>query len=89
MKISAATRPMCTVKDGVWMVPSGFGVWIPGGIAHSNRVTANGKIGYLFVEPGAAALPEKYCTLVLSPLVLELILHPSAKAQNYPPARAM
>ena len=37
---------VCTVEDGVWMVPSGFGVWIPGGIAHSNRVTANGKIGY-------------------------------------------
>ncbi|MGH8393194.1 MAG: AraC family transcriptional regulator, partial [Pseudomonas sp.] len=28
---------VCTVEDGVWMVPSGFGVWIPGGIAHSNR----------------------------------------------------
>jgi len=40
------------------MVPSGFGVWIPGGIADSNRVTANGKIGYLLVEPGAAALPH-------------------------------
>ncbi|XVN19565.1 helix-turn-helix transcriptional regulator [Pseudomonas corrugata] len=76
---------VCTVEDGVWMVPSGFGVWIPGGIAHSNRVTANGKIGYLFVEPGAA-LPEKCCTLVLSPLVLELILHLSAQAQDYPPA---
>lgn len=27
----------CTVPDGLWMVPAGFGVWIPGGIAHSNR----------------------------------------------------
>ncbi|WGT29768.1 AraC family transcriptional regulator [Pseudomonas marginalis] len=79
---------VCTVEDGVWMVPSGFGVWIPGGIAHSNRVTANGKIGYLFVEPGAAALPHTCCTLVLSPLVLELILHLSAQAQDYPPASA-
>lgn len=79
---------VCTVEDGVWMVPSGFGVWIPGGIAHSNRVTANGRIGYLFVEPGAAALPEKCCTLVLSPLVLALILHLSAQPQDYPPASA-
>ncbi|BBP65093.1 MULTISPECIES: AraC family transcriptional regulator [Pseudomonas] len=77
---------VCTVEDGVWMVPSGFGVWIAGGIAHSNRVTANGKIGYLFVEPGAAALPQKCCTLVLSPLILELILHLSAQPQDYPPA---
>ena len=28
---------VCTVEDGVWMVPSGFGVWIPGGVAHSNK----------------------------------------------------
>ncbi|HBO5389129.1 TPA: AraC family transcriptional regulator, partial [Pseudomonas aeruginosa] len=59
----------CTVPDGLWMVPAGFGVWIPGGIAHSNRVTANGKVCFLFVEPGAARLPSDCCTLALSPLV--------------------
>lgn len=79
---------VCTVEDGVWMVPSGFGVWIPGGVAHSNRVTANGKVGFVFVELGAAALPQQCCTLVLSPLILELILHLSAQAQDYPPACA-
>ena len=67
----------CTVPDGLWMVPAGFGVWIPGGIAHSNRVTANGKVCFLFVEPGAARLPSDCCTLALSPLVLELILRPA------------
>jgi len=77
---------VCTVEDGVWMVPTGFGVWIPAGIAHSNRITANGKVGFLFIEPGAAALPEKCCTLVLSPLILELILHLSTLPQDYPPA---
>ncbi|NWE23603.1 AraC family transcriptional regulator, partial [Pseudomonas sp. P7548] len=76
---------VCTVEDGVWMVPTGFGVWIPAGIAHSNRITANGKVGFLFIEPGAAALPEKCCTLVLSPLILELILHLSTLPQDYPP----
>ncbi len=45
----------CTVPDGLWMVPAGFGVWIPGGIAHSNRVTASGKVCFLFVEPGRHA----------------------------------
>lgn len=74
----------CTVPDGLWMVPAGFGVWIPGGIAHSNRVTANGKVCFLFVEPGAARLPSDCCTLALSPLVLELILHLSAQPQDYP-----
>lgn len=75
---------VCTVEDGVWMVPSGFGVWIPGGVAHSNRVTANGQVCFLFVEPGAASLPDRCCTLALSPLILELILHLSGQAQDYP-----
>ncbi|OPA90744.1 AraC family transcriptional regulator [Pseudomonas fluorescens] len=75
---------VCTGEDGVWMVPSGFGVWIPGGVAHSNRVTANGQVCFLFVEPGAATLPDRCCTLALSPLILELILHLSGQAQDYP-----
>ncbi|QZP18622.1 MULTISPECIES: helix-turn-helix domain-containing protein [Pseudomonas] len=75
---------VCTVEDGVWMVPTGFGVWIPAGIAHSNRITANGKVGFLFIEPNAAALPQTCCTLVLSSLILELILHLSTLDQDYP-----
>ena len=76
---------VCTGEDGVWMVPSGFGVWIPGGVAHSNRVTANGQVCFLFVEPGAASLPDRCRTLALSPLLLELIRHLSGQAQDYPP----
>lgn len=75
---------MCTVEDGVWMVPSGFGVWIPGGVTHSNRVTANGQVCFLFVEPGVASLPDRCCTLVLSSLILELILHLGRQPQDYP-----
>ena len=75
---------VCTVEDGVWMVPTGFGVWIPAEVAHSNRITANGKVGFLFIEPGAAALAQKCCTLVLSPLILELIKHLGALEQDYP-----
>lgn len=74
---------VCTVEEGVWMVPSGFGVWIPGGIDHSNRVTANGKVCFLLVEPGAAAMPSRVCTLALTPLILELISHLSAQQQDY------
>jgi AraC-like DNA-binding protein len=75
---------VCTGENGVWMVPSGFGVWIPGGISHSNRVTANGQVCFLFIEPGAASLPDHCCTLALSPLILQLILHLSDQAQDYP-----
>ncbi|MCP1513917.1 MULTISPECIES: AraC family transcriptional regulator [Pseudomonas] len=76
---------VCTVEDGVWMVPSGFGVWIPAGVAHSNRVTANGQVCFLLVEPEVAVLPKQCCTLVLSPLILELIFHLSEQDPAYPP----
>lgn len=63
----------CTTADGIWIVPPHCGVWVPGGVAHSNRATANARLSYLFVEPGAAALPERCSTLSISPMVREMI----------------
>ncbi|MFB2564192.1 helix-turn-helix transcriptional regulator [Rhizobium sp. IMFF44] len=64
----------CRVPNGMWMVPPHCGVWVPGGIPHSNVATANARLFFLFIEPGAADLPERCCTLSLSPLVRELII---------------
>jgi AraC-like DNA-binding protein len=75
---------VCTVPDGVWMVPPQFGVWIPAEIEHSNRVTANARVCFLLVERGIAALPDQCCTLMLSPLILELIAYLSEQDQAYP-----
>jgi AraC-like DNA-binding protein len=50
---------------------------------HSNRVSVNGQISLLFVEPGSAALPEHCCTLSISPLVRELIVHLETLPQDY------
>ena len=74
----------CTVEDGIWMVPPQCGVWIPPGLPHSNRVSDNGRIGLLFVEPGAAALPAHCCTLSISPLLRELIEYLAGQAPDYP-----
>ncbi len=41
---------------------------------HSNVATANARLFFLFIEPGAADLPNRCCTLSLSPLVRELII---------------
>ena len=75
----------CRVPSGMWMVPPHCGVWVPGGMPHSNVATANARLFFLFIEPGAADLPERCCTLSLSPLVRELIVEmadqsPIAKA---------
>ncbi|MEL4378265.1 AraC family transcriptional regulator [Brucella cytisi] len=64
----------CRVPSGIWMVPPHCGVWVPGGMLHSNVATANARLFFLFIEPGAANLPDRCCTLSLSPLVRELII---------------
>lgn len=63
----------CTAESGVWIVPPDCGLWVPGGVFHSNLVTSNARLTYLFVEPGAAKLPNECCTLSVSPMLREMI----------------
>ncbi len=63
----------CTAESGVWIVPPDCGLWVPGGVPHSNQVTSNARLTYLFVEPGAALLPDECCTLSVSPMLREMI----------------
>lgn len=65
----------CSVPQGLWMVPPRCGVWIPGGVPHSNRVTMNGRVCFLFVPPGTPGLPRQCCTLAITPLLRELVAH--------------
>lgn len=69
---------MCRAQGGLWMVPPGSGVWIPGSVLHSNHVTANGRICLLFVDPSVPGLPDHCCTLSLTPLVIEMVKHMAA-----------
>ena len=64
----------CRAESAVWVVPPNCGVWIPGGVPHSNEVTPNARLTYLFVEPDAAMLPAECCTLSVSPMLREMIL---------------
>lgn len=75
----------CTAADGLWIVPPGCGIWIPGGVPHSNQVTSNARLSYLFVEPGAAALPGKCCTFAVSPMLREMILRLADAPDPYAP----
>lgn len=58
----------------MWMVPPQYAVWVPGQLSHSNRATPGARACFLFIEPGAAPMPDRCCTLKISPLVRELIL---------------
>ncbi len=72
----------CRVPNGLWMVPPHCGVWVPGGMAHSNIATANARIFFVFIEPDGADLPERCCTLSISPLLRELIVELSDRAEQ-------
>jgi len=65
----------CQVEGAFWIVPPQCGVWIPGDMPHSNRATPNARLCYLFAEPSIAHLPNDCCTLSISPMVREIILH--------------
>ncbi|OVZ60046.1 AraC family transcriptional regulator [Pigmentiphaga sp. NML080357] len=75
----------CRVPQGVWMVPPHCAVWVPPGMPHSNTVSLHGQVCLLFVEPGAAALPQVCCTLSISPLLREMILHLATQSSDYSP----
>ncbi len=72
----------CEVAQGMWMVPPQYGVWIPGGMLHTNRATPNARLCFLFIEPGAVVMPDFCCTLQISPLVRELILAMAARGST-------
>jgi len=65
----------CRVLDALWSVPKNYALWIPGGIEHSNHVTRNARLCFVFIEPNATVMPDYCCTLALSALVREVILH--------------
>ncbi|MGO4158756.1 helix-turn-helix transcriptional regulator [Cupriavidus sp. YAF13] len=73
----------CQVEGAFWIVPPQCGVWIPGNMLHSNRATPNARLCYLFAEPGIVALPTHCCTLSISPMVREMILHLAGVSLDY------
>lgn len=56
----------CRAENEIWIVPPHCGVWSPGGGPHSTSATRNVHLNYLFIEPGAAALPNRCCSLAIS-----------------------
>ncbi len=75
----------CEAERGMWIVPPGRALWVPGGVMH--RVEAAGALeGYnVFVEPEMMAhLASGCCTVLLTPLLRELILRAASFPFRYP-----
>ncbi|HEY4372442.1 MAG TPA: helix-turn-helix transcriptional regulator [Burkholderiales bacterium] len=82
--IALAGAVTCHVPGGKWVVPPQSGVWVPAGILHSSTVTHNARICFLYVQPHAAKMPGKCCTVSLSPLLLQLIQYLADQGPSYP-----
>lgn len=75
----------CEVQNALWLVPPRHAVWIPGNTLHRCRVTQNARTCFLFIEPGAAVMPETCCTVAITPLVRELVLYLADQAPSCSP----
>ncbi|MDF7675413.1 helix-turn-helix transcriptional regulator [Neisseriaceae bacterium ESL0693] len=75
----------CLSPNAYWLVPTGCAAWIPSGMVHSNRTTANAEVLFLYIDAEYTALPRYCCTLNISPLVREMIKHFATLPHDYQP----
>jgi AraC-like DNA-binding protein len=67
-----------STADASWVVPAHRAVWVPAGVAHAEQMFAPVSVRTLYFAPRiAGALPRACCTLNISGLLRELILHVS------------
>ncbi|WP_120512287.1 AraC family transcriptional regulator [Photobacterium salinisoli] len=71
------------IQAAIWMVPPLTAVWIPGNVPHSNRISVDGEGCMLFIQPSAIAMPDDVCTVSISPMLREMILHLASMDQKY------
>ena len=74
------------VEQSMWLVPPLSAVWIPGQVVHRNTFDAYSDVCMVFIDGSQANLPTSVCTLSISPLVRELILHIAQLPMAAPPA---
>lgn len=75
----------CEIEEGVWIVPPQCAIWIPGDLPHASRGAGETECYCLFVEPDAAPeLPKTCCTILVSPLLRELLLKAAGFPESYP-----
>lgn len=61
-------------EGGLWIVPPGSAVWIPGGAFHAIKVSGVLRGCSAFVAPDVdAGLPTGCCTVAVTPLLRELL----------------
>ncbi|MCC4834530.1 helix-turn-helix transcriptional regulator [Shewanella sp. 10N.7] len=73
----------CDVASTMWMAAANSAIWIPAETPHCNRASDDAKLFYLFIQNNLRDLPTSTCTLSISPLLKEMILHLTTVSQHY------
>jgi len=74
----------CEVDGGLWLVPPGSAIWVPGGVQHRMEAAGTVECYVVYVDPAAGgALPRDCCTLSTTPLLRELIIRSAALPMRY------
>lgn len=64
----------CEVGESHWIVPPHCALWIPAGLHHESRASANARGYFLFIAPSAAPLPDDCCTFSITAMLREMII---------------
>jgi AraC-like DNA-binding protein len=74
----------CEVAGGLWLVPPGSAIWVPGGVQHRMETTGTIECYVVYVDPAAGEmLPRDCCTLSTTPLLRELVIRSAAFPMRY------
>lgn len=66
----------CEAGQNVWIVPPHCAIWVPSKTSHSLIFAGSVEACILYVDPEAAkSLPSRTCTLSISPLLEQMLLH--------------
>ncbi|RYH54336.1 MAG: AraC family transcriptional regulator [Alcaligenaceae bacterium] len=74
----------CEVAGGLWLVPPGSAIWVPGGMEHRMEAAGTVECYVVYVDPAVSdALPRDCCTLSITPLLRELVIRSAALPMRY------
>lgn len=82
---STGATLMGTVGSREWLIPPGYGLWVPGGVEHGGNVLRHGDLSILHLDARRCPITWTEPTGVsVGPLVRELIEHLLRAAPEHP-----
>src|SRR5687768_12466057 len=75
--MSSSTATLAVVSQGrVWLVPPGYGLWVPGGVEHAASALRGGEVSVIMFAPDRCPVTWTEPTGVpVGRLLRELVVH--------------